>query len=219
MQSQIAKKKYDSASAIIKSPIIIPDVSEPFLDINKTLMYAKKNDEILYKSIIDFTRKYPNTLIYDKHLIRSQEITIHDQSTSFGISNRKLDTVLSHQMIQNANELNDFSNNIRKQIQIYDDTQLKFNQSMHDVQNKIKLLDKHVSTTIRSYKHMNNDKKSNDVENNNAVKRLSFGLVIGICGFLSATAIFILPFPFNFISALSTLGPISAGIIRLKSIK
>ena len=198
------------------------DVSTPFLDINKTLTTAKTKDSELYNLILKFISEHPNTVSYYKDLSQSSETITYDRSAARAMALR----LNSFQNTPILEELNFIVGSIQEQTRFYEKSQLELNQYIHDIKIKTKILyenihraNENINNANKLCENMINNKKITDADINNTSKKLSFGLAIGCCVFLSATAIFILPPPFNYISVLAALGPISAGIIRLKSMK
>ena len=199
-----------------------PDISTPFFNINKTLTTAKTKDIELYNLILEFISEHPETVSYDKDLAQSSETIMYDQLTP-RIATSRLNSFHDTSILK---DLNFIVGSIQEQTRFYEKSQLELNRYAHNIKIKTKILDENIRNANENInkanklcEHMINNKKLTDADINNTSKKLSFGLAIGCCVFLAATAIFILPPPFNYISALAALGPISAGIIRLKSMK
>ena len=219
-------------------PSIITDSSPInagyFLYIGETLALANKNNNLLHNSIDGFVNKYFDASAFKSELVQkipSQEkIFYHnfdagyDESSIFPHDSDnplRMDHVgvkndyYSPQLIK---ELTLLLGDVQNQSRFYENERLKFNQTVHNIDKSTERLYEHIRKINKIHAYLDKNGTLDDVDNHD-VKKLSFGLAMGICGVLGLTAIFILPAPYSYISAFATLGPISAAILRLKSMK
>lgn len=242
MQLESKKKGYGTTCIAENMLVQTPNISKPLLDINKTLDSAKMTDIELYNSIMRFIQKNPDVVSYENETTQQgsyrrisstaelsfdafqnpspsqpQEINPREQSESFIVNSSS--SFRDFRSISFSNELNAILIDIQKQTRVYDDSRLEFNQNMYDIKKNTKILKDNIHKVNKLCTYLIENENLSDTKDISDSNKISFGLVIGICGFLSATAFFILPPPFSYVSALAAIGPISAAIIRLKSMK
>ena len=229
-----AKKPHDNKL----TPLIMSDISSInagyFLHIRETLALANKNNNLLHNSIDSFAGKYfgattfksklvqkiplEEKIFYNKFDVGCDKSSISSHPRRIGIIGDRKIAKHEYNSQQLIKELTLLLGDVQNQSRFYENERLKFNQTVHNIDKSSERLYEHIRKINKIHAYLDKNGTLDDVDNHD-VKKLSFGLAMGICGVLGLTAIFILPAPYSYISAFATLGPISAAILRLKSMK